>query len=50
MYKIKRYVRPYSDAKQNMLDRARRGTFPHVEFDTVAKVLDRLDCLESRLR
>lgn len=45
-YQIKRYVRAFRDAKDNMLDRARRGTFPHAEFETVAKVLDRLDSLD----
>jgi esterase FrsA len=45
-YKIKRYIRPYKDAKANMLDRARRGAFANTEFATVAKVLDSLNSLD----
>src|SRR2546428_309467 len=33
---IERYIRPYEEAKENMLDRARRGTFEYVEYDVVA--------------
>jgi esterase FrsA len=43
---IKRYVRPYEDAKANMLDRARRGTFDFAEYDEIAAVLDRLTSLD----
>ena len=34
-HQIKRYVRPYEEAKDNMLDRARCGTFEFVEYDVV---------------
>jgi hypothetical protein len=44
--KIKRYIRPYAEAKENMLDRARRGLFEFTEFDVVAAALDRLDTLD----
>jgi len=43
---IERYVRPYGEAKENMLDRARRGTFEFVEYEAVASVLDRLTSLD----
>lgn len=45
-YQITRYVRPYAEAKDNMLDRARRGTFEHTEFSVVAGVLDKLTSLD----
>ena len=45
-YRIKRYIRPYEEAKKNMLDRARRGTFAGAEYETVASVLDRLTSLD----
>ena len=45
-YRIKRYIRPYEDAKKNMLDRARRGTFPGAEYEAVASVLERLTSLD----
>jgi hypothetical protein len=33
-YKIKRYIRPFKDAKENILDRARRGTFAYADYET----------------
>jgi dienelactone hydrolase len=45
-YKIKRYIRPFKDAKENILDRARRGTFAHADCETVAKVMDGLVSLD----
>ncbi len=43
---IERYIRPYEEAKENMLDRARRGTFEFVEYDVVKSVLDKLASLD----
>src|SRR5579883_2110221 len=43
---IARYVRPYAEAKANMLERARRGAFEFTEYDVVAGVLDRLTSLD----
>ncbi len=45
-HRIKRYIRPFEDAKKNMLDRAKRGTFANAEYETVAKVLDGLKSLD----
>jgi len=45
-YPIKRYIRPFEDAKKNMLDRAKRGSFPDTEYETVAKIFDRLTSLD----
>jgi len=44
---IQRYIRPFEEAKENMLDRARRGTFDHTEYDIVAGVFDRLTSLDK---
>jgi pimeloyl-ACP methyl ester carboxylesterase len=46
VYQITRYVRPYADARENMLDRLRRGTFPHVDVGVATKVLDGLKSLD----
>jgi dienelactone hydrolase len=43
---IKRYVRPYADARANMLERARKGMFDHALYEDVAAVLDRLTSLD----
>jgi esterase FrsA len=43
---IARYVRPYAEAKANMLERARKGTFEYTDYDVVAGVLDRLTSLD----
>jgi len=43
---IERYVRPYEDAKQNMLERARHGYFEHVDEALMRSVLDRLNTLD----
>src|SRR5581483_5241138 len=44
---ITRYVRPYAEAKENMLERARKGSFEFAEYDVVAGVLDRLTSLDK---
>lgn len=46
VHQITRYVRPYAEARENMLDRARRGTFEFTEYAVVAGVLDRLTSLD----
>ncbi|HEX6511300.1 MAG TPA: alpha/beta hydrolase [Chloroflexota bacterium] len=43
---IERYVRPYEEARENMLDRSRRGTFEYTKHEEVAAVLDRLNTLD----
>src|SRR5207237_2387041 len=47
VHQIARYVRPYEEARENMLERARRGTFEFTEYDVVASVFDRLTSLDK---
>src|SRR5438552_3251446 len=42
IHQIARYVRPYAEARENMLERARNGAFEYAEYAVVAAVLDRL--------
>src|SRR5579862_4164904 len=46
-YQIKRYMRPYAEAKENMLDRSRRGTFEYTDHEVVAGVFDKLTSLDK---
>ena len=46
IHQITRYIRPYEEAKQNMLDRVRRGMFEFVDYEVVARVFDRLTSLD----
>lgn len=46
VHQIARYIRPYEEAKENMLDRARRGTFEYTDYAVVAGVFDRLTSLD----
>jgi hypothetical protein len=47
VHQIQRYVRPYEEAKENMLERARRGTFEFTEYDVVKGVFDQLTTLDK---
>ena len=47
VHRIERYIRPYEEAKQNMLGRARNGGFEFADYDVVAGVLDRLTSLDK---
>src|ERR671935_1493516 len=40
---IARYIRPYPEAKANMLGRAERGLFDYADYAVIAGALDRLD-------
>ncbi|HLG70256.1 MAG TPA: alpha/beta hydrolase [Chloroflexota bacterium] len=46
VHQITRYIRPYAEAKENMLGRARGGHFEFADFEVVKGVLDRLDTLD----
>ena len=46
IHQIVRYVRPYAEAKENMLDRLRRGSFEFTEYEVAAAVFDRLTSLD----
>lgn len=43
---ITRYIRPYAEAKENILGRVSRGTFEFTDLGVVAAALDRLDTLD----
>jgi len=43
---IERYIRPYAEARANMLDRARRGLFEYTDYETVEGVLNSIDSLD----
>lgn len=45
-HQIERYVRPYDEAKENMLERARRGAFEYTDYDVVAGVFAQLTTLD----
>lgn len=47
VHQITRYIRPYAAARDNMLERARRGTFEFTEYDVVASAFDRLTSLDK---
>src|SRR6266568_3139064 len=45
-HQIVRYIRPYAEARENMLDRIRRGTFESVDLETATPVFDSLSSLD----